>query len=129
MTLTFAPTPPGTIVLDPGSDSGVKGDDITNDSKPTFDVTLAASTAGSTLRLLQAGLTVTTVQVPANFNGGVIQITEPNTLSNGSYSFSSQLVSSTGSASPDVVSIRSSCSEARKTSQGKKPTRFSALSG
>ena len=28
------------IVLDPGSDSGVQGDDLTNDTTPTFDVTV-----------------------------------------------------------------------------------------
>ncbi len=28
------------VVLDPGSDSGVKGDDLTNDTTPTFDVTV-----------------------------------------------------------------------------------------
>ncbi len=104
LTVTISPIPPGTIVLDPGSDSGVKGDDITNVAKPTFDVTLAASAAGSTLRLLQAGLTVTTTPVPANFTGGTIQITEPNTLSNGTYTFASQLVTN-GSPSPAGPSL------------------------
>ena len=28
------------IALDPGSDSGIKGDDLTNDTTPTFDITV-----------------------------------------------------------------------------------------
>src|SRR5205823_7609150 len=41
---TVAPPVPGTPVLDPASDTGTKGDNITSDNTPTFNGTGPAST-------------------------------------------------------------------------------------
>jgi subtilisin-like proprotein convertase family protein len=93
--LTFANDAPGTTTLDPGSDSGVKGDNITNITKPTFDV--AGVAANGTLRLLRNGLVIATVPTG---NGGTVMITDPGPLTSGVYTYASQVVDSKGNASP-----------------------------
>ena len=95
VTITFANDAPGTMTLDPGSDSGVKGDNLTNVTKPTFDV--ASVAANSTLRLLRNGLVVATVPTGA---GGTVTITDPGPLTSGVYTYTSQVVDSKGNASP-----------------------------
>src|SRR5207249_4391031 len=93
--ITFANDSPGTITLDPGSDSGIKGDNVTNNTHPTFDVVGVGG--NSTLRLLRSGLTVASVATGA---GGTLMITDPGPLTNGVYTYTSQLVDSKGNASP-----------------------------
>ncbi len=95
VTITFANDAPGSLTLESGSDSGVKGDDITNVTKPTFDVASVAT--NSTLRLLRNGLVVATVPTGA---GGTVSITDPGPLASGVYSYTSQVVDSKGNASP-----------------------------
>jgi hypothetical protein len=95
VTITFANDAPGSITLDPGSDSGVKGDNLTNVTKPAFDVVSVA--ANSTLRLLRNGLVVATIPTGV---GGTLTITDPGPLTSGVYTYTSQVVDSTGNASP-----------------------------
>ena len=102
VTVRFANDPPGTIILDPASDSGVKGDNVTNVITPTFDVIGVAG--NSTLRLLRNGLTVATTATGA---GGTVMITDVGSpaLTNGVYSYSSQVVAANGTVSPNGPTI------------------------
>ena len=96
ITITIANDAPGTISLDPSTDSGVQGDNITNASKPVFDV--LGVQANGTLRLIRGVLTVATV--PTGI-GGTVKITDPGPLSNGVYVYTTQVVDSLGNISPN----------------------------
>ena len=96
ITITVANDAPGTISLDPSTDSGVQGDNITNASKPVFDV--FGVQANGTLRLIRGVLTVATVPTGV---GGTVKITDPGPLSNGVYVYTSQVVDSLGNISPN----------------------------
>ena len=100
--LRIANDPPGTISLDPSSDSGTKLDNITNVITPTFDVVGVA--ANSTLRLLRNGLTVATAATGA---GGTVMIADTGSpaLTNGVYTYSSQVVDAFGTVSPNGPTV------------------------
>ena len=83
------------LTLDPGSDSGVKGDGITNAVSPTFDVTNVA--IGATITLLRNGTAVTTAPGGA---GGTAQITDPGPAPDGVYSYSVKQTDAAGNVSP-----------------------------
>lgn len=85
---TTPPTNPPTLTLDPGYDSGLVGDGITDVRKPVFSGTVGAANAGSIIRVYRAGtnspiLAQTTadssgnfaVQLPLSLNNGVISLT------------------------------------------------------
>jgi large repetitive protein len=95
VSITFANNPPGTLTLDPTSDSGVKGDNITDVASPTFDVN--GISANGTLRLLRNGLSVASIATGA---GGTVMITDPGPLTNGKYTYTAQQVDSVGNVSP-----------------------------
>ncbi len=73
-TVTSGSALPGqaSVILDPGSDSGVKGDDITNDTTPTFDVTVN-----------EGGL------IQVDFKGDGTSTTSQSVTAAGTYSFTS----------------------------------------
>ena len=100
VTIVFANDSPGTLILDPASDSGAKGDDVTNVTSPTFDV--SGVSANVTLLLLRNGLTVASIPTGA---GGTIMITDPGPLSNGKYTYTSQQRDSLGNISPPGPSL------------------------
>src|SRR5207237_1169547 len=73
---TIAPSPPSTPVLDPASDSGTAGDNLTKHTTPTFTGTAEAN---STVQLFADG---NPTGVPASASGGVWSITT-SALGNG----------------------------------------------
>ena len=93
--VTFANNAAGTLVLDPGSDSGVKGDNITNVTSPSFDV--SSLPANETLRLLRNGVVINSLPTGG---GGLLTISEPSLLSSGTYTYTAVLVTALGVASP-----------------------------
>jgi hypothetical protein len=93
--VTFAADAAGTLVLDPGSDSGVKGDNITNVRSPSFDV--SSLPANETLRLLRNGVVINTLPTGG---GGMVTITDSGLLGSGKYTYTAVLVTAIGVASP-----------------------------
>jgi CSLREA domain-containing protein len=74
---TVAPNPPSTPVLDAGSDSGTAGDNLTNDTTPTYTGT---AEPGSTVKLFADGIQVGTVTAGG---GGTWTITSSALTANG----------------------------------------------
>jgi hypothetical protein len=98
---TAVPARPGTAALTPGSDSGTKGDGITNDATPTFTGT---APAGDTVKIsLDGGLVDTT---SANGSGDW-SWTPPSALSEGAHSLTSTATDYVGneSASAPIFSF------------------------
>ncbi len=98
----LAPLVPGqvSIALDPGSDSGVKGDDLTNVTTPTFDVTV--NEAGTILVDYKGDGTATaTLAVSA---AGTYQFTAP-TLADGTYTTKATFTPTAESAVTGNVTI------------------------
>ena len=93
--VTFENVSAGTLILDPASDSGVKGDDITNVTDPTFDA--PGLPANDTLELLRNGKEVASESTGA---GGTLKITDPGPLTSGKYTYTAVLVPAGGAASP-----------------------------
>ena len=100
-TVTSGTTLPGqaSVILDPGSDSGVSGDDITNDTTPTFDVTVNEG------GLIQVdfkgdGTSTTSQSVTA---AGTYSFTSPS-LANGSYTAKVTFTPTLGAAATASVS-------------------------
>ena len=92
-----APRPgQASIVLDPGSDSGVKGDDLTNVTTPTFDVTV--NEAGTILVDYKGDGTATATQTVSA--AGTYQFTAPM-LAAGTYTTKATF---TPTAEPAVTS-------------------------
>ncbi len=96
---THVPLAPTSLVLDPASDTGVKGDNITSLAKvpsPSFDVVSTEATATVNLyRKLQGAASFPTTPVGTRVGSGVIQDTSPPTA-DGFYVYTAQEVSSTG---------------------------------
>jgi subtilisin-like proprotein convertase family protein len=95
---TTAPVAPTAPVLDPNSDSGVKGDDITNVTNPTFDFTNIEPNA--TVELLRDGTVVATVNYATVGAGGAFSIKDPGPVSNGAHSYHAFQVDLAGNTSP-----------------------------
>jgi|GEM_PF-321785 len=87
-----APAAPSSPVLAPASDSGVQGDNITNDNTPTFTGT---AEAGSTVRILANGTQVGSGTAAAN---GSYSITT-STLADGSYNITATASDAAGNTS------------------------------
>jgi len=100
LTIRIANDPPGTITLNADSDSGVKGDNVTNVTNPAFDV---ASVAPNSTLLLLRGVTVV-ASVPTG-PGGTVTVRDPGPLSNGSYTYTCQVVDANGKTSPSGPSL------------------------
>ena len=92
---TNVPAAPTSFKLDPASDSGFKGDNITNVTKPTFDA--AGIIPGATVQLLRDGSVVATL---TSTLGGAVQITDTGPVADGTYTYTLQQVSIAGNASP-----------------------------
>jgi subtilisin-like proprotein convertase family protein len=91
---TALPAAPSAPNLDPASDSGVKGDNITNVTSPTFDIATAAT--GDTLQLLRNGAVVSSVIVAG---ARPVKIQDTGLL-NGQYTYTVQQVDVAGNVSP-----------------------------
>jgi hypothetical protein len=81
-------------VLQPGSDTGLPGDDITSIRRPVFNVSGIAP--GATLLLLRNGTVVASLP---DTPGGTVAIGDPGPLLNGQYSYTAVQGGSTGSLS------------------------------
>ncbi len=96
--INVANNAPGTLTLTSASDSGAKGDNITNVTSPTF--TASSLTNNETLKLLRNGVIV--ASVPTGTTGSV-QITDPGPLGSPSgpitYTYFTQQVDSHGNTS------------------------------
>jgi len=90
---TTAPAAP-VVRLDPSSDSGALGDNITNDATPTISGT---GTAGDTIRVALPGGTVLTTTVAAN---GSWSVTPSANLAAGANAISVTAVDPAGNTSP-----------------------------
>jgi CSLREA domain-containing protein len=99
VTITIVPDKP---VLDPASDSGTPGDNITNDTSPTFNITNVVN--GATVELLRDGNPIG-AGVTGVAAGTTIQLTDPS-APEGTYSYSARQtfnsVTSVPSASQSV---------------------------
>ncbi|MEZ5488305.1 MAG: Ig-like domain-containing protein [Steroidobacteraceae bacterium] len=93
---TVAPAAP-TLHLDPASDSGVTGDNRTNDTTPTISGT---GTAGDAIRLSLPGGMVLTTTVAAN---GSWSETLTSPLANGTHTLSATAVDAAGNTSSAAV--------------------------
>jgi subtilisin-like proprotein convertase family protein len=97
--VTSAPAPT-TPVLDPASDSGTKGDNITNVTNPFFDIT--GVEAKATLQLLRNGTLINSITTPT---GGSLKIQDPGPLANGTYTYTAKQVDIAGNVSPISGSV------------------------
>ena len=91
------------IVLDPASDTGVKGDNITQitlTSFATFDVGTAALPVeqGATVNLYRNGQIVTTVKNVTPING-VVKISDTHSIADGTYTYGAQQQDAAGNFS------------------------------
>ena len=84
---TTAPAAPAAPVLDPASDSGVLGDDITNVTSPFFDVSNIE--VNGTVELFRGGVLVNTLNVTA---GGTIKIQDPGPVAAGVYVYTAEQI-------------------------------------
>src|SRR5262249_42863277 len=91
---TQAPAAPATPVLDPGSDSGVKGDNLTNVTLPTLTGT---AEAGSTVTLYDGSTVLGTTTVNAT---GAWSFTVSTTLADGAHSLTAIATDVAGNTSP-----------------------------
>ncbi|WP_422931845.1 beta strand repeat-containing protein [Singulisphaera sp. PoT] len=98
--IDFRPDAPTGVSLDVASDSGVKGDNITNVTSLIIDVTGVA--AGSTVNLIRNGLVVASIK---STTGGTVKITDPGPLDAGQYVYAAQQVGSGGSGSQSSPSF------------------------
>ena len=102
--VTIANNAPGTLTLSSASDSGAKGDNITNVTSPTFSV--SGTTANETLKLLRNNIVVASVPTGA---GGAVPITDPGPLGSPSgpvmYTYFTEQVDSHGNTSPPGPSL------------------------
>ena len=91
---TTVPTAPVILKLDPSSDSGNKGDNITNDRNPTLD--LAGVTAGDMLKLFRNG-----AAVPSQFliSGTSATITDTGPAPGGQNTYTVEQVNAANNAS------------------------------
>ena len=105
LTITIATTVAQPVMtLDPASDSGVKGDGITNDNSPTFNVIGVAP--GATVTLFRAavsnGVQVGTPAAVANAIGaadGTAKLTDPGPVPDGAYNYSAKQTDVAGNVS------------------------------
>jgi subtilisin-like proprotein convertase family protein len=96
---TVIPVVPS-LALDPASDSGTKGDNITNVTTPTFDVT--GVVAGGTVTLFRftaANPTPIAVASQTSVAGGTVKITDADPPA-GQYSYEVQQTDAAGNVSP-----------------------------
>ncbi len=99
---TTVPTAPVLVRLDTTTDSGVKGDNVTNAKSPTFDVTGVVS--GDTLQLLRNGVLVPSQSV---VTGSTATVTDTGPAPDGTYTYSVRQVNAAGnpSASGGGISV------------------------
>ena len=81
VTIMVAPSTPGTPTLGPGSDSGTKGDGITNVTR-NLAIVVPGVDPGATLTLYRNGLAVNTIVVAS---GGTVSIIDPGPIAPGTY--------------------------------------------
>jgi hypothetical protein len=103
VTIVTSVAQPG-LALDPASDSGVKGDGITNVTNPTFDITSAAQGAKISLSrvMLVNGVMTGSPMVVATVTagpGGTASITDPGPVPGGTYAYSVQQTDVAGNVS------------------------------
>jgi hypothetical protein len=90
---TVSPVPPTGLTLDPGTDSGLKGDDITNVNKPKIAGT---ALAGSTVTLLDGSTLLGTATADG---GGAWSITAGTALADGVHSLTATATDGAGNTS------------------------------
>jgi|GEM_PF-561561 len=100
VSVQFQPDAPTDVALDPDSDSGIKGDDITNVLSPIIDVSGIAP--GNTVNLLRNGSVVATL---TSASGGIVKITDPGPLTTGQYIYTAQQVDPSGTTSQTSTSV------------------------
>jgi hypothetical protein len=93
--LAAAPSPPSAPVLAAGSDSGTLGDNITNDTTPTFTGTAVVS---NTVDLFTG---LTTLRGSADATTGTWSITS-SALTEGTYSFTAKATNVDGTSGPSA---------------------------
>ncbi len=98
--VTFQPDAPTGVALDPNSDSGIKGDNITNVTSPIIDV--SGITIGNTVNLLRNGTVIATL---TKVTSTTARVTDPGPLSSGQYVYTAQQVDPTGSTSSISTSV------------------------
>src|SRR5260370_5659621 len=96
---TAQPPTPSAPVLDPASDTGIKGDNITSNTKPFLDVTttVAGFEVNSSLSLLRDGTVV--AQTPYNVTSGVVKIQDPGPVPFGTHVYKTFLTDLAGNIS------------------------------
>ena len=102
---------PDAPALQPASDTGTVGDNITSVTAPVFDV--SGVEAGATLELLRATIdpvtgqpgTPAVVQTLNNVVGGTIAISGPGTPGNGTYRYSARQTDRAGNAGAAGASV------------------------
>jgi DNA-binding beta-propeller fold protein YncE/subtilisin-like proprotein convertase family protein len=94
VTIKTTAATPGTPVLDPASDSGKKGDNITNVVKPSFDI--SGGEANASVELLRNGKVVNTATTTA---AGTVIIPDPGPLASGQYTYTAQQIDVAGNTS------------------------------
>jgi CSLREA domain-containing protein len=92
VTVTIIPDAP---VLDPASDSGTLGDNITNDTSPTFNITNVVNTA--TVKLFRDGVEVASGAAA----GTTIQLTDPS-VPNGTFSYTAKQIFNAVTSDPSA---------------------------
>ena len=101
--LTATPPTPSNLALDPnlpapgGSDSGVKGDDITNITSPFID--LSGILPGATVELFRSDLGSTPVATQTFAAGGTVAIQDPSALADGMYTYTAEQIDVAGNVS------------------------------
>ncbi|OJW21002.1 MAG: hypothetical protein BGO49_30085 [Planctomycetales bacterium 71-10] len=97
---TTPPTSPPTLTLDPGYDSGIVGDGITNVRKPVFSGTVGAANAGSIIRVYRAGTTTPILAQATADSSGNFSVQLPLSLNNGVISLTATAVDRAGNVAP-----------------------------
>lgn len=97
---TAAPTSPPTLVLDPGYDSGIVGDGITNVRMPVFTGTVGAANAGSIIRVYRNGTTSPILAQATADGSGNFAVQLPLSLNNGLITLTATAVDRAGNVAP-----------------------------
>ena len=117
---TVAPNVPGTPTLAPASDSGVKGDGITNVTNPTLIVTPGES--APTLTELFRSTDPSQVGTLVATTAGIGMIQDPGPLISGTYYYRAEQVDLAGNASPLSVNTPFLTLQVIQAIPGVKPT-------